>query len=457
MQCFYARDLGRLHSLPVKRGCILSVIHSIGLAIVAFGSLLADAQAENKGAEGAHIYSETISGLRSRPEFSKFDLQKKRTGKNFALLRVNKEYKIVFSSNPKDGYQTAFSINDLSEFTGVKRYLSFDSEGVVIRDDYKAYRQKTKKDLEPIDFTEDSYSGGRWINNSGDVAGYSNPRGVQLPCIGTRAAVWLADGTKATWLGFTGGISERGDVSGSMITDTTSCRVAAVIWTKANGLKLLPQTDGEIFSVATAIDPSGQTVVGIRQYQGETAYRATIWSGDSQPVDIDTFGLDVSIYAINSQKVVVGSAMTDYSQGVFEPFIWSADSGMQILPLFANRGFIGEANGINEKGTVVGVFLPPIDGGWGDSHPFVWTKEAGFSELDTGGLPGAAIGINESGDIVGVLEPSPSTYLSVVWRLRSAKSDCTSKANDFSRDDKTLRGKAREYEGSCAEKTAESD
>lgn len=93
-------------------------------------------------------------------------------------------------------------------------------------------------------------------------------------------------------------------------------------------------------------------------------------------------------------------------QNPTKPFVWTAATGMQVLgPPPALVGFYanpipacgGVALGINDQGMVVGY----IDYGWqgAGNRPFIWTAETGIQLINTSS--GSANGVNNSGQVVG--------------------------------------------------------
>jgi probable HAF family extracellular repeat protein len=115
--------------------------------------------------------------------------------------------------------------------------------------------------------------------------------------------------------------------------------------------------------------------------------------------DLGTFGGTISnAHAINNRGQVAGAA--DLSCNcVYHPFLWAGDA-LHDLSILGLSGSNATANGINDLGQVVGT----------GNYPFLWSKEAGFTNL---GYNGDAYKVNNRGEVVGDLISPPHA---VLWR-----------------------------------------
>lgn len=217
------------------------------------------------------------------------------------------------------------------------------------------------------------------------------------------------------WTGQTGvvglGVPEGGSATmanGNGISGDGSAIVAkisseAAVYTEADGwhkLGFLPGGGAGFFgSVARAASFDGTVVVG--DSDSDEGVRAFRWTEAGGMVSLGTlhdrsYARDVSA----DGSVVVGHNRCDFGECPFqyEPFVWSADSGMVGL------GFEGQVRSVSADGTVVGGEVDTDS----DGEAFRWTEETGVVRLgwlpDTvqsdGSNRSVVTGINSDGSVI---------------------------------------------------------
>jgi probable HAF family extracellular repeat protein len=175
----------------------------------------------------------------------------------------------------------------------------------------------------------------------------------------------------------------------------------------------LPLISGDSSGAATAINNKGQ-IIGISgrcdQAVGRlTAKHAVLWDRNI-PNNIGNLGAELWItpMAINQHSVIVGfgaTTDTDLNGDFLRAFIWTSEEGMKrIDPLPIGDHVLSQANGINERGQVVGISCT-VDG---DCQGFLWENGVMINLNDPNhqspGFNGFIINaqdINDEGEITG--------------------------------------------------------
>ena len=225
---------------------------------------------------------------------------------------------------------------------------------------------------------EGSLSGANGINDSGQVAGWSDGPIMSdslYELRPSRATIW--NGTTPTELGGSSiwgsratGINDSGQVVGAISYGKGG--VYAFIWNGTTPTELRGDS-------ATGINDSGQVV-------GYSDYNAFIWNGTT-PTDLGMGGPYSSANGINNSGQVVGEYQ--YPDGRLHAVIWNGTTPTDL-------GY-GSAIGINDSGQVVGYSETPD----GRFYATIWN---GTTPTDLGTLGGSyseANGINDSGQVVG--------------------------------------------------------
>ena len=209
------------------------------------------------------------------------------------------------------------------------------------------------------------------------------------------------------------GWAENG-VHDTTCTGTQTLQFLPVTWAPgSNQPQELPLISDDSSGAATAINNKGQ-IVGISgrcdQAVGRrTAKHAVLWDRGI-PNNIGNLGAELWItpMAINQHSVVVGfgaTTDTDLNGDFLRAFIWTSNDGMKrIDPLPIADHVLSQANGINERGQVVGISCT-VDG---DCQGFLWENGVMINLNDpkhqSPGFNGFIINaqdINDEGEITG--------------------------------------------------------
>lgn len=159
------------------------------------------------------------------------------------------------------------------------------------------------------------------------------------------------------------------------------------------------------FSAVLGGDPTGRYLVGSVTYPDERRTGALWQDGQFTEIDASSIqSIQIDYHDVNSDGVVVGERMTDYSSFHTDAFTYQ-NGTFTFLPAL-NPGDSTQALGINSRGDIVG---NSSGNGW---TPVVWpADQPGTVRV----LPmpaghagdGRALGIDEDGSVVGYLSPYP--------------------------------------------------
>lgn len=228
-------------------------------------------------------------------------------------------------------------------------------------------------------------SGATAINNLGQVVGFANITSNAAQ----HATLW--NGTTAIDLGtldgtysYAASINNAGQIVGSASTIAAGNGPNATLW---NGGTIPTNlgTLGGTQSGAASINNVGQ-VVGTSLINGNTAYRATFWTGTTA-TGLSTYSTATSI---NNYGKVVGSATNkSYSHAT----LWDSTVTTDLGTLGGNYSW---ANAINDLGQVVGA----ADTANNERHAALWTGTT-VTDLDPTGSQSEANAINDIGQAVG--------------------------------------------------------
>ena len=165
---------------------------------------------------------------------------------------------------------------------------------------------------------------------------------------------------------------------------------------------------------ARAINKAGQVAGGGGAPHGASAV-GELWTGgvntEINPRSLTDY---INALGLNNKQQVVGSTNGDTS---LRAFIWTAQSGTQLLPLLAGDNS-SEAFAINDAGTIAG-----YSGGASGLRAVLWTS-TGIANL--GILPGGdhseAVALNSTGDAVGFSNNSAGSH-AILWASGSGMRD----------------------------------
>jgi probable HAF family extracellular repeat protein len=219
-------------------------------------------------------------------------------------------------------------------------------------------------------------------------------------------------------------INDGGVVAGSAQTGGRDEHTHAAIWVDGRVLDL--GTLGGEFSEGHAINAAGH-VVGWA-WDGARNRRAFLWTPATGMLDLGDFGPDdAAARAINDTGLIAGSALVAHPAGTTHAFLW-AHGSMRDLGVLREAGRQGPfgpelintfATGVNDAGQVVGnsypgSLEPPLRPG-----PFLWqggamTNLNDLIERGSGWVITEANGINDRGQIVGTARSPTGQVRAVV-------------------------------------------
>jgi len=211
----------------------------------------------------------------------------------------------------------------------------------------------------------------------------------------TRRSRWVSTdlGTLGGRQSWAMGINERGQIVGRADTRVVGGVGAehAFLWQSGKMIDLDTLGDPYIYSVAVAINESGQVVVNTRQTYPSTRWRAFLWD-QGVLTEIDGLGgKDIQGTAINERGQIIGSI--DFKRA----FVWQNGVTTDLGGLGGTRT---GAAAINDSGQIVG----GSETAAGPTHAFLW-QNGKMSDLGTlGGAGSGARAINARGWVVGSSE-----------------------------------------------------
>jgi probable HAF family extracellular repeat protein len=220
-----------------------------------------------------------------------------------------------------------------------------------------------------------------WINNHGEVAGFSET-GVQ-------------------------------DLTCASLNPYQQFQIEGVVWEPGGWMRELRPLPGDAISFALGINEKGQSV-GVSGLCSNTNFplyinpgasepHGVLWDEDGTPFDLGTLGSATFTVpaAINDQGEVVGASKI--ADGTVHPFYWTRERGMQDLgePEGALATGIPCCHTINNRGEIVGFSLSA-----NGPHAYLW-KHGQIIDLnsaipaDSGWTLMFSESINDRGQIAG--------------------------------------------------------
>ena len=240
-----------------------------------------------------------------------------------------------------------------------------------------------------------------------------------LPGLNSSFPIWVSDN------GLVAGISENG-----IDPLTGSFAFEAVLWRKDGSIFDLGTLGGND-SIAFAVNNRGQVAGGALNtipdpyaasvffVPGVTQVHAFRWTTSQGMQDLGTLGgTDSFAFLINERGQIAGMSFTNTTVNpatgypTLDPFLWANG---KMLDLGTLGGTFGQANGLNNRGQVVG--FSNLAGDF-TLHPFLWSKHEGMKDLGTlGGTYGHADYISDAEDVVGfATTANDQTGHAFLWR-----------------------------------------
>ncbi len=287
----------------------------------------------------------------------------------------------------------------------------------------------------------------RLLNNSGAAVGGADTPTPDPSCIGFNFDCYLSYGFKwqdgvAQELGALPGsnssiavwVSDGGQVAGLSQNGidplTGGPAFEAILWGQAGSITDLGTLGGNQ-SIANAVNNRGQvagvalntisdayTGTGLFYVPGATQAHAFRWTESQGMQDLGTLGGTDSIAVLTNERgQIAGWSFTNTTVNsttgfpTLDPLLWENGT---MLDLGTLGGTFGQANGLNNRGQVVGASNLAGDL---TEHPFLWSRSEGMKDLGTlGGTFGHADFINDAGDVVGYVVPPNTQGRAFLWR-----------------------------------------
>lgn len=168
-----------------------------------------------------------------------------------------------------------------------------------------------------------------------------------------------------------------------------SLLIAAVLWPCIAAAQVPPAYHATPLGggIAMAINNQGQ-VAGL-----DSADRPVVWSRSGAATLLTGQVEQASITGINDDGTVTGfGLLAGQNPGYYQPLVWRNGAGAQRLDL---PGVGGMTSGINQRGDIVGTFVPPS--GWPSTTVGFLKRDSGTVYFDSF-YPRA---INDRGDVLG--------------------------------------------------------
>lgn len=189
-------------------------------------------------------------------------------------------------------------------------------------------------------------------------------------------------------------------------------RGIAFTWSRAGGYRELPLLPNAYFQQAEAMAVNDAGVI-VGSSSDPKGFRRPVWwspSGTIQQLPVLTGGRYGVVNDVNSQGVMVGEADGTTDRGMRpRPVVWHPDGTIEEIPLAPLDPPLdmGYAEGINDRGTIIGWDMSSIQG---DGRQVAWIRDLSGVKTDLDTLIDPASGwdlrvpldINEREQIVGI-------------------------------------------------------
>jgi probable HAF family extracellular repeat protein len=184
----------------------------------------------------------------------------------------------------------------------------------------------------------------------------------------------------------------------------------------ANSLANEINERGQIDGGAETLDPDPWDFGGLIGLPSPTAWHAALWQARSK-LDLGTLGgPDSFAFTLNENGQISGFSFTNsvpspvFGIPTTDPFLWQKGTGM--IDLGTLGGTFGFANGLNNRGQVVGFSDLADDLA---NHAFIWERGV-LSDIGTlGGDNSTANWINDAGQVAGISDLADGTHHAFIW------------------------------------------
>jgi probable HAF family extracellular repeat protein len=185
----------------------------------------------------------------------------------------------------------------------------------------------------------------------------------------------------------------------------------------ANSLANEINERGQIDGGAETLDPDPWDFGGLIGLSSPTAWHAALWQARSK-LDLGTLGgPDSFALTLNENGQISGLSFTNsvpspvFGIPTTDPFLWQKGTGM--IDLGTLGGTFGVANGLNNRGQVVGFSDLADDLA---NHAFIWERGV-LSDIGTlGGDNSTANWINDAGQVAGISDLADGTHHAFIWK-----------------------------------------
>lgn len=225
------------------------------------------------------------------------------------------------------------------------------------------------------------------------------PPGPWLGFIGTEAGGFAAiSGLPTMTQNFPSAVNDAGEVVGEVFLGSLR---RAFIWSSEKGMEDLGVLPNAFESAATAINANGEVVGYDNPFAGNT--RAFRWSRATGMTEIGRMPytcIATQANGINNKGEIVGRCLVNSFQGITRPFLVSA-RGMEDLGTLDND-LGGVASAINDRGDIVGYSNPGSI--YDDARGAMWNgpgKIVQIGNCSNQWCDTQANAINNDGDIAG--------------------------------------------------------
>jgi probable HAF family extracellular repeat protein len=228
-------------------------------------------------------------------------------------------------------------------------------------------------------------------------------------------------GVKNSFVNAWGGgptINNRGHVAGFSTSFDTPFAWAdnqAFLWTGSGRIEPLPGLPGTTETTPMAMNDRDQ-IVGWSGLDYPSNHGVLWQYGIAYALEMPDGYMSAAPLCINNAGTIVGVGSTP-NFALVSAFVWS-NLHIRLLPPLVEDAILTQANGINDRGQIVGVSGPNW---WSDYHAVLWEGDA-VTDLGTlGGVASNANAINNAGLIAGQSQVPNGDWHAALWRRGGIK------------------------------------